>query len=162
MNLLTSPTAVLLGLSLVAIVGLQISGDIRQIVQHTRSRKLKKRPSKLKSVRYLTDDSWQAAFRASHYALLRYKSRAIDGAAPKLSKAYRLRISWLLVVSAVSIVLTVLWLEGLPAGCILIFLYLGLMSILGLLAWPSNALEDDSQKLAIALLAPFSVFFRYN
>ena len=162
MNFLASPSAVLLVLSLSAIVTLQIAGDVHQIILHAKKRRPKKRVSKTVSVNYLTSDSWQAAFQASHYALLRYKSRATGEMVPKLRRKISMRLSWTLVVTATSIVATVIWLEGLIAGCLLIFLYLYFMSVVGLLAWPGSAKQGFSEKLAIALLAPFSVFFRYN
>ena len=162
MNILASPSAVLFILGLCAVVALQAIGDARQMITNIKKRKSKKQTSKPKAVNYLTSGSWQAAFRASHQALLHYKSRVTGETVPKLRKNFVMRVSWPIAVAAISILSTVILLEGLMAGCILILVYLVFMSVVGILAWPKKATQSVSEELAIALLAPFSVFFRYN
>ena len=156
---MNSPSAALLMLALGAIVVLQVVGDVRQAAHHIKNKKSKK---KSRTINYLADDSLSAGLRASKYALQRYRYRAVRDIEPKLLMTSRLCILWPMVFAACSIIATILWLEGFVAAGIGVLLYIGLMSAVGLLAWPSDTKNSVSQKLAIALMAPYSVFFTFN
>ena len=160
-DVLSSPTALLLVLGLSATVALQITGDVRQSIEGVKNKKRGKKPRALPAIR-LESDLLVSGMRASRQALAYYKHKAVPSELPKPTTKHRLVLSWPLIVAALALVATVVTLEGIIAACMGVLIYLGIMSAIGLLAWPARAITTPGNKLGIALLAPYSVFFRYQ
>ena len=157
-SLLHSPSALLFGLILVASIALQIIGDIRELQARRRNPRYK-----VPGLHYLPDQSMVAALITSNQQLRNFRLRAID---PLRKHAQRKLISpklHLNVVSSASalIILGSVWMfEGYMATIILATVSAVVMVVIGLLAWHPSSKISRADKLAIALLAPFSLFVR--